>query len=59
MAKVREKKEKQTASVNITVTSLEEKDRIIKHSIWFGGVRYMADNFVEISQDTLCLTFCH
>lgn len=59
MTEIIEKVEKQMASVKLTFTSQEEKDRIIKYCIWFGGRRHHANNFIEISPETLCSTCCH
>lgn len=48
-----------TASIKLTLTNQEDKDQIIKYGIWFGGRRHRADNFVEISPNTVCSTSCH
>lgn len=59
MTEVRVKGKKRTLSDKITVTSQEEKNRIIRHGIWFGGEVHRADNLVEISSDTLCSICCN
>lgn len=59
MAEVIKKSEKRTAIAKLNLTSQEENDRIMRHDIWIGGRRHTADNFVDISLDTLCSTCCH
>lgn len=59
MTKVRAKREKWPVSMKITITSEKEKDQIIRDGILFRGERPQADNFGEISPNTLCLTCCH
>lgn len=41
--------DKHNASVKITVTNAEDKDRLLKNSLWFGGNRHRVDGFVDIS----------
>lgn len=52
-------KEKQTACVKITVMSTEDMDMIIRNHVWFGGKYFRADNYTEISSDTLCAVYYH
>lgn len=51
--------EKRTASIKITVMKTENKENVIKNSIWFGGRHHRVDGFTEISPDTLCIVFYH
>lgn len=51
--------EKRMPSVRITVMSAEDKDKAIKNGIWFGCKHHRADDFAEISPDTLYAMCCH
>lgn len=46
--------EKRTASVEITVIKVNDKDVVIRSGIWFSEKRHRADAFIEICRDTLC-----
>lgn len=45
--------EKGTASVKITVTSVEDRDIAAKNSVWVSGRHDLADHFTDISPDIL------
>lgn len=51
--------EKRTVTIKITVTSMEDRDKITKNDIWFGSWRHHADHFTEISPNTQSATCCH
>lgn len=51
--------ERRTATVHITVTSVEDRNTILKNVIWFCVKHHCVDLFMESSLDTLCATCGH
>lgn len=50
---------KRTASIKITVPSVEDRNSILKNGIWFGGKGLPANGLSEISRDTLYVVCCY
>lgn len=51
--------EKLTATIKITVTNTDDKEKVIKNSILFGRKHLRANSFMEISLDMLCVVCCN